>query len=353
MAKIKLTPGQLYFLRERDFLTNEVSRYVKIGLVRDKKETEERIREHQTGNPREIYDYCSLESPFVEHLETLMHYWYGPKWITGEWFDMTEEETDAAIEVASELIGEQKEIEENLKLSYQLGTIESSGEMKSADEQSKEVWGKLVDAKVELDLLNARKKIIDQRLRRVLGTAGSIDGVLNVTFKEGGIRFNEKKLAEEHSELYEEYCTQESSSLSGTFTVKGKKQLKKEYPEIFDQLKSLEKIELFVSDIDFEEPIDRTTEIEALHAAFIDNQRDIYIKEWWYARLEAKLKLLTGEADGIENICGWNREMKQKISFDKKKFEEDHPELFKKYLTKSPDNYSVNIFSWRNYPVVS
>lgn len=51
MAKIKLTKGQLYFLREKDYLTGEISRYVKIGLVRNQKETEERISEHQTGKP--------------------------------------------------------------------------------------------------------------------------------------------------------------------------------------------------------------------------------------------------------------------------------------------------------------
>lgn len=107
MAKIKLTKGQLYFLREKDFLSGEITRYVKIGLVRDVKETDERIREHQTGNPREIYDYHSIESPFVEHLETQMHYRFADNWITGEWFDMAESDIDAAIEKAKLIIKEQ------------------------------------------------------------------------------------------------------------------------------------------------------------------------------------------------------------------------------------------------------
>ena len=81
MAKIKLTKGQLYFLREKDYLTGEISRYVKLGLVRNEKRTEKRIGEHQTGNPREIYDYCSIESPFVEHLETLIHHRQNKKWL--------------------------------------------------------------------------------------------------------------------------------------------------------------------------------------------------------------------------------------------------------------------------------
>ena len=47
MAKIKLTKGQLYFLKERDYRTGEISRYVKIGLVRNEKETEKEINTSQ------------------------------------------------------------------------------------------------------------------------------------------------------------------------------------------------------------------------------------------------------------------------------------------------------------------
>ncbi len=32
---INLTPGEIYFIREKDVLTHEVSNYVKVGLVRE------------------------------------------------------------------------------------------------------------------------------------------------------------------------------------------------------------------------------------------------------------------------------------------------------------------------------
>ena len=116
MAKIKLTKGQLYFLREKDYLTGEISRYVKIGLVRNQKETEERISEHQTGNPREIYNYCSIESPFVEHLETLIHYRLAEKWIIGEWLDLNENEIEQAIKECKEIIKEDEKKVKKLTL---------------------------------------------------------------------------------------------------------------------------------------------------------------------------------------------------------------------------------------------
>ena len=49
-----LTPGEIYFVRETDYLTKELTPYVKIGLVRaaEFRDTANRILEHQTGNPR-------------------------------------------------------------------------------------------------------------------------------------------------------------------------------------------------------------------------------------------------------------------------------------------------------------
>ena len=48
--------GWVYLLRERDFLTGTTDRYLKIGLT--ERDVEDRVKEHQTGNPRrETSDY--------------------------------------------------------------------------------------------------------------------------------------------------------------------------------------------------------------------------------------------------------------------------------------------------------
>ena len=60
MAKIVLKRGSIYFLKEKDYLTGEITRFTKIGLVRADKKTESRISEHQTGNTRYIYINTSL-----------------------------------------------------------------------------------------------------------------------------------------------------------------------------------------------------------------------------------------------------------------------------------------------------
>ena len=270
MAKIKLTEGQLYFLREKDYLTGDISRYVKIGLVRNQKDTEERISEHQTGNPREIYNYRSIDSPFVEYLETLIHYRFAEKWITGEWLDLDEKEIEIAIKECKKIVQEQKAIKEELEESYSLGDIESSGDVKKSTTIAQVIWEQLISVKLAIDQLNARKIIINHRLKIIMGESDGIDGVVNLVFKDGQTRFKEKEFAEANHELYKKYITKETIKRSGTFTLKDKKTLKKEFPELAQEKKDLKKIEVTASNINRNQKAERNNEVEKLHAEYIN-----------------------------------------------------------------------------------
>ena len=52
----KYNSGEIYFIREIDYLTSQKTPFVKIGLVRysDKRDSWGRLYEHQTGNPRKL-----------------------------------------------------------------------------------------------------------------------------------------------------------------------------------------------------------------------------------------------------------------------------------------------------------
>ena len=54
--------GEIYFNREVYFLTAETSQYVKIGIVQSERKIEDRKKEHQTGNPREITIETRIEN---------------------------------------------------------------------------------------------------------------------------------------------------------------------------------------------------------------------------------------------------------------------------------------------------
>ena len=47
---MSMKEGWVYLLREKDFLTGETDRYLKIGLT--ERDVPDRVKEHQTGNAR-------------------------------------------------------------------------------------------------------------------------------------------------------------------------------------------------------------------------------------------------------------------------------------------------------------
>ena len=89
MAVPTLTAGTLYIDRDRDVRTGEWGPYVKIGIVRDGKTPEQRVKELQT-NPRRVHTIKTYSSPMVESLETRLHHNFATMWVRGEWFEMDE-----------------------------------------------------------------------------------------------------------------------------------------------------------------------------------------------------------------------------------------------------------------------
>ena len=71
---VVLKPGWLYFLRDRDFRTGQVSPYVKIGLTNFDRPVEARVYDHQTGNPREVYSMNDMQVSAVSTTENYLHH---------------------------------------------------------------------------------------------------------------------------------------------------------------------------------------------------------------------------------------------------------------------------------------
>jgi len=70
-------------------LINEEGKY-KIGFT--ERETKKRIKELQTGSPSEMRVVQEYESDNARKIETILHRFLRSKRISGEWFELTNEE---------------------------------------------------------------------------------------------------------------------------------------------------------------------------------------------------------------------------------------------------------------------
>ena len=170
MAIPTLTEGTLYIDRDRDVRIGEWGPYVKIGIVRDGKTPEQRVKELQTGNPRRVHTIKTYSSPMVESLETRLHHNFATMWVRGEWFEMDENFV-------------------NNELAQHIRTY--------------------IEVKIQNDVLNAQSQILKAKLMAEMGQGGGVNGILKLVKRTtpekttpAHQKFNRKTFEEKYPELY-------------------------------------------------------------------------------------------------------------------------------------------------------
>ena len=88
--EISTEQGTIYFIRERNLITNELTPYVKIGLTSLHRKTTDRKNDLQTGNPRELFVAHEVAVPCVRAVETALRYKFLTQNINLEWHVFSE-----------------------------------------------------------------------------------------------------------------------------------------------------------------------------------------------------------------------------------------------------------------------
>jgi hypothetical protein len=345
---MKTTPGQIYFLKEKDYLTGEMSPYVKIGLVRDDKETDKRIKEHQTGNPRQIVDYATLSMRFVEHAETLLHYTFGEFWITGEWFKLTEEQIVRAITDCERINTEQLSIEKAFLESEELRPVLSNGKVIQPTDKDLELHGEAVRFKEELNLIISKLTICKNQILAHLGKGNGISGVLDLIHKDSSSVWDESLFKEENRELFEKYVVT-ASRISGSYSLQGVRPLKRLNEGLYTELNG-SAVNLVPSEgIDSNLILPRDQSIEELHLKYIKLNRLKYINEWAFNLRDYQIQQRVGLNDEMEGVAKWKRAEKEKSKLDRLALFAAQPEMESKYVKEKAASVSYLVRSNRTY----
>lgn len=349
---INLKPGIVYFLRERDFSSGQLTQYCKIGLVSGNKQTEDRIRELQTGNPREIEEESSVQAAAVTRLETYLHYRFAPWRVHGEWFMFTSDQLHRAIKEAKSRSKDIERVSEALDEVQRLKNKPPNKSARSADPHEQATHAKLIDITSELNRLTAEQKIIEFQLRSSMGTARGLKGVVSVEFKTPKPDFDEGSFSEDHRELFNQFLVSPEPKVTGSFLLSGKP-AKKDLPKKLAERHA--KLAKLVPDLNHPDdvsadPAARDELAEQLHEKYLENLRELSQLEFDADLLEVELKVACIEHEGIEGVCTWKRKLtKSNPKFDQKSFKEACPELYESYLRKKDDTVSVVVSRGRPY----
>jgi hypothetical protein len=327
MAAKSLARGELYFVGEKDPMTNEDTQFVKIGIVRenDARNTEYRVKEHQTGNPRLLHAVSVINTPIVERLETTMHGKFAPMRLSGEWFVFTLAERDSAIAAAKELAGQALISESHMVRAEELKSVRSEGDIVNPSSDLLDVYRNLLGIRSQIKACKSMADSVVNALKDASNRGIDVTRMLTFQDKKGAERFDAESFKMKHPDLWAQFVAVEPS-FKGSFLVADPAAARPDPFALFPELTELNsRIEQALRLGEHE--------ISQLHKMFLEVLTVQSPAEWEEGLLEDQIKSECGTAPGLAGICKWSRAEVNKEVFDKVGLKTAYPDVYAQFVT--------------------
>lgn len=328
--------GEIYFIGEKDLRTKEVTPYFKVGIVRENPEnadrdSTQRLLEHQTGNPRELYIESVVKTELVELVETLLHKKFAPLGVRGEWMLLTASELADVQKEAQSLAKEAAEIISDLEKAEKLAKEVSDDELMPATDELKALNEIYLESNAKLKSCDQMQDMIKEILADALEDEDEeeeVEAFVQVQDRKGKSVFDEDAFKSAQGSLYSKFIITKST-VKGTATFAGSRAFKREFKE-FDPA--------FATIVDGFDPLVEKIKAgkekkEVLHGFSLELRRVNAEALWEKMKAENKIKVACGTHAGIDGVFKWARTEKLTESLDRKALKEAHPDLVAEFTT--------------------
>lgn len=317
--------GEIYFIRERDYITGEVSPYVKIGLTRDDRVSAARQGDHQTGNPRELFLHHAEKVDMVQTVEKTLHWQFAAKRVTGEWFLLDDQLLAEAVAKCRALGIEFQSHTDAILAAERLGGIVSKGDPIAASKEALEWWRKhqIADRIVSLcdDAVEKYREVLKSEIQegKDVTKAGKASTQAKTVFDEDAFKAKYPDLWATHLG---------PSSVGGRFTVtKMKDDELLANPDVAAEIPVVQSFEASI-----ERYVSNQISLDHLSKEYIE-----FLSRTEYYRtreLLAKHYLMSicGEAPEITGICKWKRTEKPG-KLDRQSLRVTAPDEYSEFVT--------------------
>ena len=326
---MKITPGELYFVGEEDLIDGTLTPLVKIGLVREKEDrtSEERVREHQTGNPRRLRVLRVFASPVVDRVETLLQAEFAPRRIGGEWFHLPGAELDAAIQVAEARVNEAIANAPALMAAHELERTESNGQTLTPGTEITEMHHRLLSVREQLAVTKKAEKQLEEAL--IETQLATPDGPRYVTeqVRSPSSYFDKTAFESTHPRIATRF-TSDETRLTRRFTVTP---IRDHVPDL-----TADNRELSSHLGDVETSIDEGGGASVLHGHFLELLTLRSPLDWEKELLEAQLKASCQDHEEIAGVCKWVRTLVTKPALNVDNLKADRPDLYSRFIQQRP-----------------
>jgi len=343
---ISQTGGELYVIGEVDPRTGAKAPFVKIGIVRDNENrtTDQRVKEHQTGNPRLLVVRTVVKTPMVERVETALHDNFAPFRISGEWFHMDDAKVDNVITTAKQMAKEAGKKLQAVKEADELRKQPSDGTVRSADKAGRKLYQLCVESDAVPKVCDDAAKLARETLIGARKAKVDVEAFLRIIPKAGTSSINQDALQAEHPKIWSKFRVTKQT-ISARFTLASARGLDIDVatvaPELVGAAAQLSSRATAAA---------RTSKgFDKVHRAYLEMLSLMSPRDWIRELAEEELRAACGVAAEIEGVCKWNRSLTESTTFDSSAFKKAHPELAEKYTTTKPDYEAFAIAKDRNF----
>lgn len=323
-------PGEIYFLRERDVISGDVSSYVKIGLVRaaDDRGSEDRLKEHQTGNPRVLCVHDIVKTFRVSTVEGMMHRKLATKMVLGEWFKLSESELVDAITMCKTFALSTEEHEGRLIQVALLESCESKAELVDASEEALN-WARIfIEASAVVSSCKKLSASFTAHTAAARDRGEETIAIAKVQTRKGAETFDDDGFKNEFPELLAQF-EESKESISKTFTLSNKKSydldIARIHPELFGLQQRFDEIAAKV--------VSEEQAVVGLQDIYLNVLGILTEANWDKEVAQTHLKLICGDAAGINGVCSWSRVRKVTLSINKRALKSTYPDEYAKYVS--------------------
>lgn len=354
---MSLAAGEIYFIGEKDLRTKKFTDYYKVGIVRENsvnldRDSANRMLEHQTGNPRELYIESVQKTELVELVETLLHKQFAPLGVRGEWMLLTKNQLEVVKTSAKQLATEAKGIAANLIKVDELAKKKSSEVLIKPTKKMLEMHQEYLVATAKVKACDEIMGQIAQAFAEALTEGHEPDDDEEVNVKDfakvqprkGRTVIDYDAFAAKYPKLYAKFVSEKKTIKSlATFTgVRGLTvDFKKIDPEFGKTIASFEPL--------YKKVQAGKAKLQALHQFNLELHPLKVEAEWIALKNESALKVACATNGGIDGILKWSRVEKITESLDKKALFAAYPDKFEEFTTVTAPTQAIIVDPKKGY----
>jgi len=219
--------------------------------------------------------------------------------------------------------------------------VRDNGEELQADSEAEDLHVGALSLISQIQELESKQKLLTLQLQSIGGSEiTDIEGVCRHQYSSGSSRFDSAGFGRAHPDLMQELGLHR---ISGTFRLK-----KRPTGSRGDEMKQLEQI---CRDQNATEDgplaLPRSADTERMHADWIALHSDLQPLKLQLSQHEARLKLICGEASGIQGLCSWKRALRSTIQLQV--LAQSHSDLAAEFTVITSPRWSFRVNAWRPY----